>query len=437
MLKCSLSGETPPTDPVVTPSGRICSRRLLLSKMTENGGRDPFDPSGKRALDESDLVSLRTDDHDASAVPPRLPSAGSLPSLLGQIQSEYDALLLELYDARRALEETRRELSQALYQNDAAVRVVARLAMERDAAREKARELSSRVAAQPAVVEEDTRKRRRVEGDGEGVEEEKEVGPAPPPELAEKPAVVEPESAPAAGGEPSVKIPKSDLAAMKEAWTALSKARRKAAKAKKNEAGPALDDFAKFEEVDKKSLHRTNVKAGIDSLAIGGNLVVSCGRDKQAIVYNKSEGKMLATLKVPKCAVTVADIFVPDDGDAAVATGWSDGNVRLYAGSDLAAKGDASVDGTPVVGVSIHPSGKYAVAAVKSGKVGFFSLDASAEAEGIKLVALLGEKDDEGVEYTCGSLHPDGLIFGTGTADGKLLIWDLSSQTLAGTLVVS
>lgn len=44
--------------------------------------------------------------------------------------------MLELFDTRKALEDTRKELSQALYQNDGAIRVVARLCQERDQARQ-------------------------------------------------------------------------------------------------------------------------------------------------------------------------------------------------------------------------------------------------------------------------------------------------------------
>ena len=59
-----------------------------------------------------------------------------MPALLGLVGKEYEAFVLELFDTRKALEETRKELSHALYQNDAAVRVVARLAQERDEARQ-------------------------------------------------------------------------------------------------------------------------------------------------------------------------------------------------------------------------------------------------------------------------------------------------------------
>ena len=54
---------------------------------------------------------------------------------LDMLKKEHDALVLEHVDTRKVLEETRRELSQQLYRNDAAIRVLARISQERDAAK--------------------------------------------------------------------------------------------------------------------------------------------------------------------------------------------------------------------------------------------------------------------------------------------------------------
>jgi len=77
-------------------------------------------------------VQLRT----PRIVRPRPPTLTSIPSLLGVFQEEWDALALETYTLRQTLAQTRQELSTALYQHDAAVRVIARLARERDEARD-------------------------------------------------------------------------------------------------------------------------------------------------------------------------------------------------------------------------------------------------------------------------------------------------------------
>ena len=446
LLQCALSGETPPTDPVVTPSGHICSRRLLLTKLTENGGVDPFDSSGgnPRTLDESDLIELKVDGGTGGGqggassmiMPPRLPSAASLPALLASAQAEYDALLLELYDARRALEDTRRELSQALYQNDASVRVVARLVMERDGAREQLAAVSAQVAAAgpaPAAGSGDGSRKRGRDEDAEAQGETKKAKEAN------------------GGADAGGKIPQSDLDSMMATWKALSKDRKKKSKNKDKDAaagaataGVTMETVQSMEETGKKSLHKSSAKAGIVSIASlsGGNLIVTAGRDRQAVVYNTDAGKVVATLVGSggsKVDLVDADIVKSvDDGAVLVATGSSDGTLRVYSSpaEDGAAAAEFSPCGTitlaedSIVDVSVHPSGKYVVAALQSGRVAFAALR---DGGVLEEVAVL-DGNAAGAEYTCADLHPDGLIYVVGTAAGSVQVWDLSKQTPAGSV---
>ena len=69
------------------------------------------------------------------AVAPRPVTATSIPGLLKTLQNEWDAQMLESVQVKKHLELARQELSQALYQHDAACRVIARLVRERDEAR--------------------------------------------------------------------------------------------------------------------------------------------------------------------------------------------------------------------------------------------------------------------------------------------------------------
>jgi len=71
-----------------------------------------------------------------NSAPPRPPTQSSIPALLHTLQNEWDALVLETYTLRQQYNSTRQELSYALYAQDAATRVVARLVKERDAARQ-------------------------------------------------------------------------------------------------------------------------------------------------------------------------------------------------------------------------------------------------------------------------------------------------------------
>ena len=90
------------------------------------------DPVTGEDLETSDLLDLKS----ARIVTPRPPTLTSIPSLLTTFQNEWDALALETFTIRQQLSQTRQELATALYQHDAAVRVIARLTQERDAARD-------------------------------------------------------------------------------------------------------------------------------------------------------------------------------------------------------------------------------------------------------------------------------------------------------------
>lgn len=92
-------------------------------------GKDPVNGE-ELAVDE--LIDIKSQ----RVVRPRPPTLTSIPSLLSIFQEEWDALALETYTLQQTLAQTRRELSTALYQHDAAVRVIARVTQERDEARD-------------------------------------------------------------------------------------------------------------------------------------------------------------------------------------------------------------------------------------------------------------------------------------------------------------
>jgi pre-mRNA-processing factor 19 len=108
--------------------GNVYEKRLIEAYIRENG----TEPTTGETLAEDDLITLQT----SRIVRPRPPTLTSIPSLLGIFQEEWDALALETYNLKQSLAQTRQELSTALYQHDAARRVIARISRERDESRE-------------------------------------------------------------------------------------------------------------------------------------------------------------------------------------------------------------------------------------------------------------------------------------------------------------
>ncbi|KAK7967317.1 cell cycle control protein [Apiospora aurea] len=126
-MLCAISGE-PAEEPVISKiSGNVFEKRLI-EKWIEENGKDPVTGAD---LTLDDLLPVKT----ARVVRPRPPTLTSIPALLSTFQNEWDAMALESFNLREQLQRTREELSTALYQNDAAVRVIARLTRERDEAR--------------------------------------------------------------------------------------------------------------------------------------------------------------------------------------------------------------------------------------------------------------------------------------------------------------
>ncbi|KAF2136995.1 uncharacterized protein K452DRAFT_362154 [Aplosporella prunicola CBS 121167] len=127
-MLCAISGEAPQVPVASRKSGNVFERRLIEAYISEHG----TDPVNGEELTVDDLLELK----QPRVVRPRPPTLTSIPSLLAAFQNEWDAVALETYTLKQHLAQTRQELSTALYQHDAAVRVIARLTRERDEARD-------------------------------------------------------------------------------------------------------------------------------------------------------------------------------------------------------------------------------------------------------------------------------------------------------------
>ena len=125
VVVCSISGY-PPEEPVVSKDGYIFERRLIERMISETG----LCPITNTPLSTEDLRPVHSTSSN-TAVPV---DSSSLPGLMEMFQKEWDRLLVESYDVKTQLGAAKEELAKLVYENEAAVRTIARLTRERDQA---------------------------------------------------------------------------------------------------------------------------------------------------------------------------------------------------------------------------------------------------------------------------------------------------------------
>ena len=398
---CEISGEPlfnkSDDEVVVTPSGHICIKRLLLTKLVETGGMDPFET--KLPLSEDKLVALKINKSSSNSVP--RPQASSLPNMLGLIQKEYDALILELFDTRKALEETRRELSQALYQNDAAIRVVARISQERDTVKQQLEQWNASAASSNAAAA----------STSEATTTEEEAPSAKRRKLSDI-QILEND------------LPEEDVAQMSEVWAQLNKVRKPTLKAAAAEA-PSPETLGNTSFLEVKAWHKSTNR-GISCMDSSDVLTVTAGKDKQLVVYNEDDKVVQHTFPLGAVASCVSI------GKGLVVAGTAKGKISCFAIGESDSKGSTIDVGSGVVDICVHPTGQHVCAATKDGKV----VVAIVQEQELQQIATFSDPDSKEI-YTSAALHPDGLIYVAGTKTGKLHVWDFKNKTLATTLEVS
>ena len=133
---CAISGVAP-KHAVADKNGSLYERELIEAYI-EQHGRDPIN---NEPLSKEDLLEL----HSSPFTKPRAPSETSIPNTLMTLQNEWDALMIETFELRKRNFELQKQLTNALYESDAAKRVIARLLVERDEARKQLSEYNASI----------------------------------------------------------------------------------------------------------------------------------------------------------------------------------------------------------------------------------------------------------------------------------------------------
>ncbi|KAM3084538.1 hypothetical protein ACMFMG_001359 [Clarireedia jacksonii] len=287
-MLCSISGEAPQHPVASSKSGNVFEKRLIEAYISENHK----DPVNGEDLEITDLIDLKS----AKIVTPRPPTLTSIPSLLSTFQNEWDALALETFTLRNQLHQTRQELSAALYQHDAAVRVIARLTKERDEARDALSKVS--VGAGSA-------------GNGDAMQIDTQGLP-------------------------------EELATLVDNTQAeLSRSRRKR---------PVPKGWATTEEISQYAIASASdaLYPGCTSLASKGDHVIVGGSDGVAGVYSTAEQKLLRSYKAGG-AVTGAVFY----GETPIVS-TANGAVKIFGDEETTFSSHAGA----VNAIAMHPSGE-------------------------------------------------------------------------------
>lgn len=347
-----------------------------------------------------------------NVVRPRPPTLTSIPSLLTTFQNEWDALALETHTLRQQLVQTRQELSTALYQHDAATRVIARLLKERDEARE---------ALSHVTV-----------GAGTTTGEQMEVdAPLVPSYIQEKVEETKAEYV----------LPVMGAGGM--GWIGME---RRLMECDRLQAGrkkrPIPEGWATAETVSQFTVTFASepLYPGSKALALeaSGDLALVGGADGIAGVYSLSQQQPLHPLKAQDGAIN----DVAWAGKSAV-TASASGTVRVWneGGSDSIA---VSAHAGDVVALAVHPS-KSIVASAGADK-SWVLTDIGAGKPVVKVYGQSSESPPVApspymprtpanavLELTAAQFHPDGHLFALG-ALAEVKVFDIRSAEVAAAL---
>lgn len=370
----ALTGETNIEEPVVSSkSGHVFEKRVIEKYLRDNNGKCPITDQD---LSSTDLVPIKVN----KIVKPRPPTATSIPSMLHLFQNEWDSLMLESFTLKQQLESVRQELSHALYQHDAACRVIARLIKERDDA-------VNTLATFKATV---------------GTQESNSRNGSDSMEVETQNALRE-----------------DVVTNIQNKFTELSKSRKKRAI---SQTIASVDDISKFKDVASHPVHSTS-PPGILCVDIHPEqeLILSGGADSKVVLFSRASNKVVSNLKGHTKSVTQVQfhqtqkIFFSSSEDK-TARVWAD------KGSGYESVHVIKSHKGEVTGVSVQATGDYFATG---------STDATYAFHEISTGTLLSQIDvDDRVR--CIEFHPDGTLLGTGT--GSILkIWDVKTGKIGAT----
>jgi pre-mRNA-processing factor 19 len=297
--------------------------------------------------------------------------------MLQGFQAEWDAVMLEVFTLKQQLTASQQELSHALYQQDAACRVIARLVKERDQYK---RELGASRSSGAASAS----------GNGMDVDVD--------------------------GSDESSVLPKAIVQRISAKTAELSSARES------RKIGPSVatrDQVSTYQAVSSHNNHKASPAAVkcVDVMP-AQDWIVSGGADKTVVVFDRASNKKLHTLVSHTKAVTALKCL---DALALIVSSSEDGTIRSFniGNGDIDQAEPIEVLSGGISCMDVHPIGDLVV--VGSGSGDFAMVDITSRK------VFPSPQARKKSPITSIQFHPDGEIFGIGSEAGVIQILNVST----------
>jgi len=189
------------------------------------------------------------------------------------------------------------------------------------------------------------------------------------------------------------------------------------------------------------SLHASSPanSVGINTLvhsAKDSSVFVTGGNDRIVQVYDKEKDKVLASLKGHSKRVTHIALRETDSDPTLIISGSDDKTARIWrrGTSDDEDTHNYELSHTitthkgEICGLALHPTNNYLTVVSRDGTYSLQDLASDT------FTSIFRSKPFENTTYTSAALHPDGTLLALGTPSSSILIFDIRTGALAGTL---
>lgn len=340
---------------------------------------------------------------------PRPPTNASIPALLHLLQNEWDATVLETFALKQKYNSVRQELSYALYSQDAASRVIARLIRERDAAREY---VLLGLARNPILMNA-CRALANVQAT---------MGITPSGSAVEDAEMIE-------NGAAEEGLPAAIISQIDDTHQTLSAARKKRKPPTGYASTSEIKSFTATHTVP--SLHSAS-PSGITALAISQanpTQFLTGGNDKVVQLYDRATDKVLASLKGHTKKINQVAFRERDGESTLILSGGADKIAKIWA------RDEASNDFIPrstirshkgdITGLAVHPTSTI---------LALSSTDKTYSLHDLANFTQVFHSIPSDESFTSLSIHPDGTLLALGTPASTIQIYDIRTGAIAASL---